>query len=208
MVDPEQATATSATPASVKPQSTSTATPADIVIRRAVASDAAAVADLIGTTWATAFGSSVSPSDLEYFLTVTMAVPRVAADMADATRLYLVAEPPSSGSASSPSAPALAGVAHLVLDTAEACLTLPAPRELRRFYVDAAHHGRGLAGALMRAAEDAARADGGKSLWLGVWEHNARAQRFYAKMGFKEVGEHYFMVGESRRRDWVMEKAL
>jgi hypothetical protein len=32
--------------------------------------------------------------------------------------------------------------------------------------------------------------------------------RFYEKKGFERRGEHWFWVGESQRRDWIMEKSL
>ena len=49
---------------------------------------------------------------------------------------------------------------------------LAAPIELVRFYVDSALHGRGIAARLMAAVDEAARARGAKTLWLGVWEKN------------------------------------
>jgi RimJ/RimL family protein N-acetyltransferase len=43
---------------------------------------------------------------------------------------------------------------------------------------------------------------------LGVWEHNPRAQAFYAKWGFRKVGEERFDLGDDIQTDWVMELAL
>ncbi|ORX33512.1 acyl-CoA N-acyltransferase [Kockovaella imperatae] len=102
----------------------------------------------------------------------------------------------------------VAGVAQLIFNSREACLTLPHPVELNRLYIEDEYHGSGIAGELVNKASEMARENGGGSLWLGVWENNARAKRFYEKMGFKTVGEHTFMVGENVRRDWVMEKPI
>ena len=82
------------------------------------------------------------------------------------------------------------------------------PVELWRFYVDKSWQGRGLARALMTAAEDRARARGGRELWLGVWERNARAQAFYRKCGFEAVGKKVFVVGSDPQRDDVMLRLL
>lgn len=69
------------------------------------------------------------------------------------------------------------------------------PIEIGRFYVHPDWHGRGVAGALMEYCATVARAAGHDALWLCVWEHNGRAQRFYEKTGFVHVGTHPFVFG-------------
>jgi ribosomal protein S18 acetylase RimI-like enzyme len=46
------------------------------------------------------------------------------------------------------------------------------------------------------------------SMWLGVWEHNPRAQRFYARFGFERVGEQVFLLDDDRQTDWIMERKI
>jgi ribosomal protein S18 acetylase RimI-like enzyme len=76
--------------------------------------------------------------------------------------------------------------------------------ELWRFYVDAPWHGHGLAAELMAAAKQRARARGAATLWLGVWQRNARAQAFYRKHGFNKVGNHVFVVGNDPQTDDIL----
>jgi len=76
--------------------------------------------------------------------------------------------------------------------------------ELWRFYVDKPWHGQGLAHTLMEAAKTRARKRGASTLWLGVWERNARAQAFYGKHGFRKVGNHIFVVGSDPQTDDVL----
>ena len=76
--------------------------------------------------------------------------------------------------------------------------------ELWRFYVDQPWHGKGVAGALMAGAKQRAAKRGATSLWLGVWERNARAQAFYGKHGFEKVGRKTFVVGSDPQTDDVM----
>ena len=45
-------------------------------------------------------------------------------------------------------------------------------------------------------------------LWLGVWERNPRAQAFYRKSGFADVGSQVFLVGTDAQTDRVMELIL
>jgi RimJ/RimL family protein N-acetyltransferase len=60
--------------------------------------------------------------------------------------------------------------------------------------VDAAWRGRGVGGALVRAAVDAARDLGAHKVALQVWPHNEAARRLYLRHGFVEEGvlrRHY-----------------
>jgi ribosomal protein S18 acetylase RimI-like enzyme len=80
-----------------------------------------------------------------------------------------------------------------------------APIEIKRFYVAASHHGAGLAGAMMQEVFERARALGARTIWLGVWERNARAIAFYHKFGFVQAGTQRFLLGDDLQTDWVMQ---
>ncbi|WP_430933977.1 GNAT family N-acetyltransferase [Saccharicrinis sp. 156] len=41
-------------------------------------------------------------------------------------------------------------------------------------------------------------------VWLGVWEHNTRAIRFYEKNGFFAFDKHIFRLGEDEQTDIMM----
>jgi ribosomal protein S18 acetylase RimI-like enzyme len=84
----------------------------------------------------------------------------------------------------------------------------PSPIELWRFYVDRAHHGRGIANHLMAAVIDRAAAGGARTLWLGVWERNHRALAFYRKCGFADVGSHRFVLGTDVQTDRIMARSV
>jgi ribosomal protein S18 acetylase RimI-like enzyme len=89
-----------------------------------------------------------------------------------------------------------------------ACVVPTNAIELWRFYVARAWHGRGVAQELMVAVVQAARAAGGETLWLGVWELNPRAQAFYKKSGFVDVGTQTFLLGIDEQNDRVMAMSL
>ena len=41
-----------------------------------------------------------------------------------------------------------------------------------------------------------------EAVWLGVWEHNIRAQKFYGKYGFEDSGyTHDFPIGSTPQTD-------
>jgi ribosomal protein S18 acetylase RimI-like enzyme len=49
---------------------------------------------------------------------------------------------------------------------------------------------------------------GYRILWLGVWEHNYRAQAFYRKWEFRVVGTHIFQLGSDAQTDLLMERPV
>ena len=185
----------------------------DLEFRQATSKDAAQVSALIGSTWAKFFAYSVTEQDLETYLTKTVSEAQIRKEIEDPTKFYLLAVRPqysdsSNKSASKVTQSMIVGVAQLNLKTTESGLTTSNPVELNRLYIKPSEQGGGLAATLLEAAQQEARKRDYNGLWLGVWENNARAMRFYEKMGFVRRGEHFFWVGESKRRDWIMEKSL
>jgi ribosomal protein S18 acetylase RimI-like enzyme len=65
-----------------------------------------------------------------------------------------------------------------------------------------------VAGALMDDAIAWARRRGARVIYLSVWEHNMRAQRFYRRYAFADHGEWDFMVGATADRDLIWRLAL
>ncbi|MGK7223229.1 GNAT family N-acetyltransferase [Kocuria flava] len=61
----------------------------------------------------------------------------------------------------------------------------PAGRQLFLLYTLAATHGTGLGAALLAAVTDAA------ATYLWIMDGNARAEAFYAKHGFRALGESF-----------------
>ena len=61
---------------------------------------------------------------------------------------------------------------------------------------------------LMRASLDTARLAGRRTLWLGVWERNARAISFYERWQFETVGEHVFRLGSDDQTDLIMARPV
>jgi ribosomal protein S18 acetylase RimI-like enzyme len=60
----------------------------------------------------------------------------------------------------------------------------------------------------MDAAVALAEARGSLSIWLGVNQENARANRFYGKHGFEIAGPKRFLVGDRYEEDWVRVRQL
>jgi ribosomal protein S18 acetylase RimI-like enzyme len=172
--------------------------PNDLQLRRATTADAAAIAELGERVFLATFGPLNTPEDLALYLPTAYGEARQRAEIVHPRWVTIVAADAS----------ALAGFVQLREGAAPPAVRGADPIEIQRFYVDPAWHGRGVAQALMRAAEDAARERQAATVWLGVWEKNPRGIAFYEKCGFRHVGEHPFLLGHDLQTDWVMEKEL
>jgi ribosomal protein S18 acetylase RimI-like enzyme len=169
-----------------------------VVVRRATTADAALLADLAARTFYDTFADSNTPEDMERFLSSTYSEEIQRKEIEDPSLTTLLVECDG----------APAGFAQIKAGKTPACVKGPSPIEIKRFYVDKAFHGRGVAQELMGEAEEVGRAAGAKTIWLGVWEHNDRAIAFYRKIGFVPVGSQPFLVGTDLQTDLVLERPL
>ncbi|HEY9002689.1 MAG TPA: GNAT family N-acetyltransferase [Mucilaginibacter sp.] len=80
--------------------------------------------------------------------------------------------------------------------------------EVERIYVLASQQGKKIGNQLLDFAIDKAKAEDKHFIWLGVWEHNQAARRFYERNGFKAFGSHKFWVGKDEQTDILMRKEL
>ncbi len=76
--------------------------------------------------------------------------------------------------------------------------------EIERLYVLSDFKRQGLGTLLINQAFKRARNQSLSKIWLGVWEHNEHAQRFYQAMGFKRTGEHALTLGTDVQTNWIM----
>ncbi|HEX8529177.1 MAG TPA: N-acetyltransferase [Cytophagales bacterium] len=78
--------------------------------------------------------------------------------------------------------------------------------QIQRFYLLAAHYGRGLGDALMEHCLATARQQGFATVWLAVWPENTRAVKFYERWGFAVTGSYPFYHGNEVAQDWLMSR--
>jgi diamine N-acetyltransferase len=165
-----------------------------VEFRDAAPGDAAALAAFGARAFSETFAHLYPPEDLEAFLAAKFGAAQQRAEIVDpANHLRLALEQG-----------AIIGFCYSGSLALDAPAGDAAPRELHRLYVSEAAKGRGVAPALMQDALAWARGEGADALYLSVWENNFRAQRFYKRYGFEHVGEHGFMVGKTRDRDFIL----
>jgi len=76
--------------------------------------------------------------------------------------------------------------------------------ELERIYVAKEFHGKKVGQLLFETVLKIAKQRNAEYIWLGVWEFNHRAMRFYIKNGFVRFGEHKFIFGDEEETDLLM----
>jgi diamine N-acetyltransferase len=174
---------------------TSTSNP---IIRRGKAADAAMLAELGARTFSETFAPDNSPEDMAAYLATAFSPSQQTRELADRETIFLIAE--TDGVA--------VGYAMLRSGNVLENVTGRNPIELVRLYVLQERLGSGVGAALMQACIREARQRGHKTLWLGVWEHNARAQAFYRRWDFTEIGTHVFQLGDDPQTDILMQRTI
>ena len=165
------------------------------MIRNATDADATQLAEFGARTFFESFAADNTPEDMQSHLDSAFSAQKQLAEIRDPDIETLIVVSPDGS---------WAGFAQLRAGKRSAGVPEQGSIELWRFYVDKAWHGQGVAARLMEAAKQSARRRGASTLWLGVWERNARAQAFYRKHGFGKVGNQVFVVGSDPQTDDVL----
>jgi ribosomal protein S18 acetylase RimI-like enzyme len=167
-------------------------------IRRAKGEDTILLAELGARTFEETFASANTPEDMTAYLASAFGRQHQDVELNDPHSLFLIAE--INGKA--------LGYAMLRSGNVEEGITGEEPIELVRLYVSQESLGSGIGAALMQACIDEAKRGGYETLWLGVWEHNHRAQAFYRKWNFQKVGTHVFQLGDDPQTDLLMQRTI
>lgn len=97
-------------------------------------------------------------------------------------------------------------IGYLKLNFGQAQTELQNPKalEIERIYVLREYQGVGVGQILFDIAFQTAARLRSEFIWLGVWEKNFKALRFYNKFGFKEFDRHLFKLGDDVQTDLLM----
>ena len=172
--------------------------PHPINIRTAVEDDAATLAALAERTFRDTFARDNSAADMDAYVALQFSEDRQRRELHDPKCFTLLVE----------SATDLIGYAQLRASGDAPSGAAGASIELQRFYVEAVHHGTGIAHSLMRECLAAAAKRGFTWIWLGVWERNQRAIAFYHKLGFTDSGSQPFALGSDLQTDRIMSRSV
>jgi len=172
----------------------------NLKIRRGNPRDAETLAPLAVKIFNDTFAANPlnKPEDMQAYIAEFMSVAAFEQELSDKDSVFFIAE--SDGE--------MVGYAKLKESSTEDSVADANPIELCRLYVAHEFHGKGVAEKLMNECFAEATGKSFQTMWLGVWEFNFRAQRFYEKLGFSKVGNHIFQLGSDAQTDFVMERKL
>lgn len=161
---------------------------------RCTPADADTLRDLGIITYYETFGPKNTQEDMEIYTRNAYDVRRLRKELADPNSEYYFLY--ANGS--------LAGYIKLNEAPSQSDINDPDSLEVQRIYVSGRFQGMGLGRYLLNTAISMARERKKKYLWLGAWEHNEKALRFYKKMGLSPVGTHPFLMGTDWQTDYIM----
>lgn len=167
-------------------------------LRKANLSDLPQLLVLARTSFLQAFTAGNKPENVQAYLAEAFNEAQLTIEMENPASTFIVASLEGE----------LVGYTKLNLSAAQADVKDPASVEVARLYTLEKVWGTGLGQQLLNAAIDFGRQEGKIWLWLGVWEHNARAIRFYEKNGLRIFGSHPFPFGDEIQNDWLMRVEL
>jgi GNAT superfamily N-acetyltransferase len=174
--------------------STRTLTGETLIIRSAMASDAAALAAIGCKGFAATHRNAVPENEMRAVLASTWSEKELADLIANHEVQTMVAEVDQQ----------IVGLACLNPTYRPTYLRRPKPVELGRFYLHLEWMGFGVGSALMVQALRQAAMQSFDICWLRVWQGNKSAIQFYRRWGFTTISADYYAVGSTLVPVWVM----
>ncbi|WP_238430088.1 GNAT family N-acetyltransferase [Chitinophaga agri] len=169
-----------------------------ITLSKATAADWQTIRDLARATFFETFAAGNTEADMAEYLEETFNDTKVQSELQVADSQFYIAWDDKTP------------VGYLKVNTgpAQTALQDADSLEIERIYVKSSHHGKKVGQVLYEKALEVARHQQKKYIWLGVWEENPRAIRFYEKNGFVAFDKHIFKVGTDEQIDIMMRKEL
>jgi len=156
--------------------------------------DLASLLDVAQTSFVQAFTEGNKPENVQAYLSQAFTLLQLEKEWRNPASTFLLASLEGK----------LVGYTKVNLAAAQTDVQDPESLEVARLYTLEEVWGKGVGQFLLDAALAFAKEKGKTFVWLGVWEHNARAIRFYEKNGFKTFGSHPFPFGDEIQNDWLM----
>ena len=161
-------------------------------------SDAPAVAEIGRATFVETYAEQTDAEEMRRYVDQAFDPGRITAELSEPESTFYLAR--SGGT--------VAGYLKVNRGAAQTELQGKSGIEIESLYVLDVFQGQGVGRLLLARAFEEAREEGAKCIWLGVWERNTSARRFWKKMGFVEFGSHAFRFGSVEHTDLMMRRGL
>ncbi len=167
----------------------------NINIRFATEKDASLIADINRRTFYNAFAPANTKEDMDKFMNEVFTREKLMAELDLPNNIFLLAY----------TGKEVAGYVRMCdKNIPETPLETDNVIEIARIYAVSTETGKGIGTALLNRCIEIAKEKNREYIWLGVWEKNGKAIRFYERFGFKRFGEHEFVLGNDVQTDWLM----
>lgn len=175
-----------------------TSTPLNITIERATTNDAFDLMEISKTTFVETFGSENTSDDMAKYLYEKMSKEQLSDELNNPNSEFYFAKDNDE----------IIGYLKLNFKDAQTELQDNQAVEIERIYVLKAYHSQKIGQLLYEKALEIANEKNTNYIWLGVWEENKKAIRFYEKNGFTPFSQHIFKLGNEEQTDILMKLNL
>jgi ribosomal protein S18 acetylase RimI-like enzyme len=168
----------------------------DLHIRRATLDDAQLLSELSAVTFSDTFRGNCTDEDLQYFINQFFNEMLIFKELQNLNDFYFIASIDKQA----------VGYIRMKEDVSDVeIVNQHKSLELKRIYVLKEYHSQKVGASLMNFALQFSVENDYEILWLGVWEHNEKANAFYANYGFINSGiTHPFPIGNTPQTDvWL-----
>lgn len=170
----------------------------DIHLRKVGPADIVELQSIGRQTFSETFSSGNSAENMEQYLKDGFSTEKLLAELVNPMTEFYFAETDNQ----------VIGYLKINMGQAQTELQDTGALEIERIYVLQSYHGKQVGQLLYDQAIARARQLDMQYVWLGVWEENPRAIRFYEKNGFVAFDNHVFKLGEDEQIDIMMKLVL
>lgn len=149
-------------------------------------------------TFLDTFGADNTATDMQEYLAEAYSTENLTQQLQDSNSFFFFAVAENQ----------VLGYLKLNINQAQTEKISPDALEVERIYVRKEAKHQGIGTKLFQKALEVANSHHKESIWLGVWEHNQPARKFYEQLGFEQIGDHVFQLGDDAQRDLIMQKKL
>ncbi|WP_190810493.1 GNAT family N-acetyltransferase [Flagellimonas sp. S3867] len=166
----------------------------ELKLQRCVIEDLEKLVTISKATFIDAFEKDNNPADFESYINEAFSSERLRSELENKnTRFYFVF-----------SGHELIGYLKLNKGPAQSDIKDDQSLELERIYVIQQFQGKGIGNWLLQQVIQIARNEASNYVWLGVWQKNQAAVRFYLRHGFQKFDTHPYYIGKDKQTDWLM----
>lgn len=169
-----------------------------VIIDRVKSGEVGLLQQISRQTFVEAFGDRNTPENMQQYLDSSLSIERLLEELNNPDSTFYFARYEGS----------VVGYLKLNEGASQTEIKQSKALEIERIYVLQEFLGKKVGQLLYEKAVAKAKDANAAYIWLGVWEENKRAIRFYEKNGFVAFDKHVFYLGDDAQTDVMMRLML